>query len=190
MIQKKEPDTETKKKKKPLSEDDDEQPVDKKKKKEKEKDPPANDETETNSKAEILNNVVVHETGGLTASRAYLSFEDGKLVSKNNRVPLGTPVYLHLLIESGWKLIDGMVSLDASERIVSDGGELVLHAPNLFKETPSVEESKANHIYLKAAITKTRADINYFIVNYRLWDKQGDGEIKGSYKLYIDEARD
>ena len=93
-------------------------------------------ETETNSDAEILNNIIVYESGGLKVSRAFLSYEDGSLVPKTNRTELGKPVYLNLLVKSGWKVDDGMVSIDASEKIVTDAGEEVLNANNLFKTTP------------------------------------------------------
>lgn len=145
-------------------------------------------DTETNSDAAILNNIIVHETGGLKVSRAFLSFEDGSLVPKTNRTELGKPVYLNLLVKSGWKVDDGRVSIDASEKIVSDAGEDVLNATNLFKKTPQLRKEDANYIYLEATITKTREDINYFIVNFHVWDKMGEGEIKGNYKLFIDEA--
>jgi len=188
MVTKKDTDTETKKKKKIALETDEQSEEPSTTKKKKPLTENAEDVAEPNSRAEILNNIMVHETGGLQVARAFLSFEDGQLVPKTNKVALNKAVYLNLLIEDGWIVQDGNVSLDASERIITDEGQLVLHAPNLFKAIPSVEETKANHIYLKATITKTRADVSYFLVSYRVWDKQGDGEIKGSYKLYIDEG--
>jgi len=168
------------KKKKKIIEDDESQTQ--------EKTSVIDDDIETNSDAEILNTIIVHESGGLKVSRAFLSFEDGSLVPKTNRTELGKPVYLNLLVKSGWKVDDGTVSIDASETIVSDAGELVLNATNLFKASPAVQEKNARNIYLKASITKTRKEINYFIVNYRVWDKLGPGEIKGSYRLFVNEA--
>ena len=145
-------------------------------------------DTKTNSDAKILNNIIVHESGGLKVARAFLSFEDGSLVPKTNRTELGKPVYLNLLVKSGWKVDNGMVSIDASEKIVSDAGELVLDATNLFKASRAIQEKNSGNIYLKAVITKTRTEINYFIINYLVWDKLGHGEIKDSYRLFVDEA--
>ena len=149
---------------------------------------PADHDTGTNSKAEILNNIIVHESGGVKVSRAFLSFEDGSLVPKTNRTELGKPVYLHLLLKTGWKVNGGMISIDASEKIVSDAGELVLDAANLFNATPLIKEEDGKTIYLEATITRTRKNIKYFLVSYRVWDRLGEGEIKGSYKLFVDEA--
>ena len=139
----------------------------------------------TNSDAKILNDIIVHQSGGLKVAQAYLSFEDGNLVPKSNTASLSEAVYLNLMIEDGWQVNEGEVSLDASEKIVTDQGQLVLNATNLFRSNPTVSAADASRINLKATITKTRSDIDYFVVNYRVWDKQGDGEVKGSYKLRI-----
>jgi hypothetical protein len=139
----------------------------------------------TNSDADILNNISLYESGGLHVARAYLTFENGKLVPKSNEVPLKEPVYLNLVIKQGWKNKEGQASIDAAETITTHNGEIVLNAPSLFKSKPMMDASDANRILLKATITKTRPDIAYFIVNYRVWDKWSDAEVKGSYRLYM-----
>lgn len=186
-LKKKEDNTESngKKIKKPLNDEEEEEPSDPEVKKEKKKPQPVTDELTTNSEADILNKIVVQESGGVKVARAYLAYEDGSLVSKNNTASLNQPVYLFLLIDKGWQAEDGNVSIDASERIETDGGELVVNAPNLFKDYTTVDEAKAKSIQLKAVITQTRPGIDHFVVSYRVWDKKGDGEVKGSYKLYI-----
>jgi hypothetical protein len=142
-------------------------------------------EATTNSDADILNNISLHETGGLKVAQAYLAFEDGKLVPKTNETDIGTPVYLTLLIDRGWEIKDQQASIDATEIITTHDGEIVLNAPNLFKNSPTLDATDANRILLKANITRTRPDIRYFVVNYRVWDKWSDAEVKGSYRLYV-----
>jgi hypothetical protein len=145
------------------------------------------EEPATNSDADILNNIELYESGGLKVAQAYLTFEDGKLVSKLNETALRTPVLLNLIIDEGWAVKEGQSSIDATEIITTHDGEIVLNAPNLFKSKPTINAADANHVLLKANITKTRPNINYFIVNYRVWDKWSDAEVKGSYKLYVTE---
>ena len=145
------------------------------------------DDPDNNSDADILNNIIVHQSGGLQVGQAYLSYEDGKLVAKSNKVRLGETVLLNLVIDGGWKTRNGEASLDATEIITTSDGEMVLNARNLFKSKPTVTERDAGRIFLKATVTKTRSDIDHFIINYRVWDKWGDGEVRGSYKLYIGE---
>ncbi|RYZ29517.1 MAG: hypothetical protein EOO10_06040 [Chitinophagaceae bacterium] len=148
------------------------------------------DEPTTNSDADILNNISLHESGGLKVAQAFLTFEDGKLLPKSNETSLGMPVYLNLSIEKGWEINDGQSAIDATEIITTHDGEIVLNAPNLFKATPTIDAKDATRILLKANITKTRPNIDYFVVNYRVWDKWSDAEVKGSYKLYVkDEAQ-
>jgi len=181
-------DTTTVKKKKPLNDAEDEESdnTEKPKKKKKVKE----DDFDTNSDADILNNIIVYESGGLKVSKAFLSFEDGTLVPKSNKTVLRKPVYLNLVIEDGWEVRDGEVTLDASEKITTHEGEVILNATSLFKEMPFIDAEKASNIYLKANITGTRPDIDYFIINYRVWDKRGEGEVKGYYKLYLNESKE
>jgi hypothetical protein len=143
------------------------------------------EEAVTNSDADLLNSISLFESGGLKVAQAFLTFEDGKLVPKSNETSLRTPVYLNLMIEKGWEIRDGQSSIDATEIITTHDGEIVLNAPNLFKTKPVLDAKDATRILLKANITKTRPDIKYFIVNYRVWDKWSEAEVKGSYKLYV-----
>ena len=143
------------------------------------------DEATTNSDADILHNISLHESGGLKVAQPCLTFEGGKLVPKSNESSIGTPEYLNLLIEKGWEVKDEQSSVDATEIITTHDGEIGLNAPNLFKASPTIDAKDATRILLKANITKTRPDIDYFIVNYRVWDKWSDAEVKGSYRLYV-----
>jgi hypothetical protein len=146
------------------------------------------EEATSNNGSDILNNIILHQSGGLQIAQAYLSLEDGTLVPRTNKVPLATPVYLNLLVKKGWVFRNGEASVDATEVIRTNNGELVLDAPNLFKSKPTVSQQDASRIYLKANIISTRPDISYFVINYHVWDNWGKGEVKGSYRLYIDDT--
>ena len=143
------------------------------------------EEATTNSDADILNNISLHESGGLKVAQAFLTFEDGKLLPKSNETSLQQPVYLNLIIDKGWEIKGKQSSIDATEIITTHDGEIVLNAPNLFKEMPVLDSKDATRVLLKANITRTRPDIDYFIVNYRVWDKWSDAEVKGSYQLFV-----
>ena len=145
-----------------------------------------NNEGPTNSDADILNDIELVESGGLKVAQAYLTFDDGNLVPKTNKVPLSKTVNLNLVISDGWEIRDGHASIDATEIISTDKGEIILNAPNLFKTKPTMEKDDANRVFLKATIVNTRPDIEYFLINYRVWDKWSDAEVKGSYKLYVE----
>lgn len=143
--------------------------------------------TKSTNDTDILHDISLHESGGLKVGQAFLTFEDGRLLPKTHRVKLGQTVLLNLVIDDGWEIRDGQASINATEIITTDQDQIVLNARNLFKAKPTVDAGDAERVVLKAVITKTNEKIDHFVVNYRLWDQWGDGEVKGSYKLYIDE---
>lgn len=141
---------------------------------------------QTNSKAKILNGIVVHEAGGLTISRAYLSNVYGILIPADNTIAGGDTVCLNLIIAQGWMAENGRVVLGARQSIVTDKGEPVLSSPDLFNGT-KINEAQAGHVQLKATITQQRPDTRSFLVSYRVWDKNGSGDVRGSYRLRLAE---
>ena len=139
---------------------------------------------QTNSKATILNDIIVHEAGGLTIARAYLSNANGNLLPAGNTVAGGDTVCLNLVVAQGWIAENGQVALGARQSIVTGQGEPVLSSPDLFNGT-KVGESQAGHVQLKAVITQPRSDTQSFLVRYRVWDKNGTGDVRGSYRLHL-----
>jgi hypothetical protein len=146
-------------------------------------------ELQTNSQAQILNSIVVHEKGGLEIARAFLAYENGSLLQPGNTVLLGDVVCLNLVIKQGWVAENGFVSIGATQTLITKNGAPVLSSSDLFAGTPKIEESKASHLQLKTTITKGLPDAGSFVVNYRVWDKTGDGEVTGNYRLYFADEK-
>ena len=81
---------------------------------------------------------------------------------------------------------DGKVFVDAEEQITTSDGKQLLDQKNLFKDYAdglSSEDSKA--LTVSARITAIDKLYDYFTVTFRVWDKQSQNEISGSYKLYL-----
>lgn len=135
---------------------------------------------------QVLNNISIDTDGDVEVYRTFLSYEDGSMVSSSNKTALGRPVYLNLNITKGWYEANGEVSLGASEKISTDNGTVILDAPDLFSTVPSLNAKDAKFVRLKAVITNLSGPIEYFVVDYKVWDKKGNGVIKGSYKLYVE----
>lgn len=156
--------------------------------------PNKNDQTvtvpvaQTNSRAQILNGITVHESGGLVISRAFLATESGELLNARNLLSAGETVYLNLIVAQGWMAENGFVSLGASQTITTDKGEPVLSSPDLFAGHAQVEEAKAGQIRLKTVLTNSRSDTRTFVVSYRVWDKNGGGEVSGSFQLHLNNS--
>jgi hypothetical protein len=149
-------------------------------------DPPAGkkaESTETSSK--IRNGIELNSKGGMKVSQAFLLFEDGTLVPSTNEAKVNQEVNLRLIIENGFTQNNGMVEIGASEKIETNTGETLLDEKDLFRNLGEIEAARAEALTLKAVITRLDKLYDYFLVSFRVWDKKGNGEVTGSYKLYI-----
>ena len=102
-------------------------------------------------------------------------------------VALGEKISLILNIENGWTEIDGKSFIGATEKITTDNGSVILDSDDLFASyDQGMNASNAKIITLKARITQAPAiPVDYYIVNFKVWDKKGSGVITGKYKFYI-----
>ncbi len=93
---------------------------------------------------------------------------------------------MQLKIDEGWVEKDGKVLLGASEKIIAEDGTVVLEEDDLFeKYTDGISAEDAKSIYLSAALRlKEGAAPTSFKVTFKVWDKNGNGYIEGSYKLF------
>ena len=133
----------------------------------------------------ILNNIEL-QTKELTVSSAYLiNGADETLVPPTNKVAVGQPVKLRLLITRGWKEQKGTVSIGASETITTFDGQVLLHTDDVFKDVKQLDANDAHIITLTATITTMKKETDYFVVSFRIWDKNGPAQIQGRYRLYV-----
>ena len=123
----------------------------------------------------------------LRVRKAYLLFDDGSSVPPDNKVALNQRVNMILMIDNGWSEREGRVFPGGREIIKLSDGKTVLDSEDVFKpyDESGVAPDDAGYITLKAVITKLDDKKKYIVVNFRVWDKKGVGEITGSYRLYI-----
>ncbi len=133
-----------------------------------------------------IRNGIELNASGLKVEQAYLTFDDNSLVPEDNKTTTNKNVKLHLMI-SGWKQENEMVFPGASEKIQTSNGDIFLDEPDLFNtyDPTGVKPDDAKYITLSAVIKSVDKLYDYFLVSFRIWDKKGTGEIKGSYKLYL-----
>ncbi len=134
-----------------------------------------------------IKNGIKFKATGLTVSEAYLFFDDESLVPENNKVTLNQNVNLLLIIEEGWNMPGGRVYPGSKQVLKLNTGVEILNSEELFAafDETGVSPEDARYITLNAVITELKDKKNYVIVNFRVWDKKGSGEITGSYKLYV-----
>ena len=146
---------------------------------------PAPKENRQSTANRILNGIEL-QAKSVTVSQAYLVYADDEtLVPPTNAVPVNQPVKLRLLIAKGWIEHKGRVQLGASETIATHDGQVLLHEKDLFRNEKQLDANDAHLIQLTAAITYAKRKLEYVVVSFRIWDKNGPGEIQGHYRLYI-----
>jgi len=137
------------------------------------------------SGGKIRNGIQVKENG-LKVEQAFLLFEDGKLVPSNNKVDLGQWVGLRLIV-AGWQKKEEKVYVDAEEQITTSNGKQLLDQRNLFKGYANgLSSEDSRPLTLSARIIAIDKWYDFFTVTFRVWDKQNQDEISGSYKLYLE----
>lgn len=139
----------------------------------------------SNTETKIRNDIKLETKGDIVVDQAFLVFEDGKLVPQNNQTEVDKPIDIRIIIAEGWKENNGNVSIGASEKIETSDGQVLLDEADLFKSYTNISAADARFISLTANVSRLDKLYDYFLVSFRVWDKNGPGEIKGSYKFYI-----
>lgn len=130
-------------------------------------------------------NKIMMEAKKLKVQKAYLILDNGDAVPENNGVDFKNPVKMIIKIDSGWTEKDGKVMIGASEKIVTEDGTVLVDEPDLFANNTGASPEDAKTISLTASITvREGAPPTSFTVSFRIWDKNGEGQIEGNYKLY------
>ena len=138
------------------------------------------------SVVKISNGIKLKLSVGIKLKTAYLFFDGGKRVPESNMADLNQNVNMMVQIDrGGWVERDGIVSIGASEKIITNTGNAILNEPDLFATLTDISADDAQYITLKAVITSMTKKISYFLVTFTIWDKWGSGKITGSYKLKI-----
>ncbi|MBS1511949.1 MAG: hypothetical protein JST86_13965 [Bacteroidetes bacterium] len=128
------------------------------------------------------------EAKGFNIKESYLVFEDERRVPAGNKVEINQQVNLRIILNTGFKEINGKVFPGGSEKLELSTGELILDTKDLFTayDQTGVSPADAKYITLKSKITDIKDKSNFVIVNFRIWDKKSDDNlITGSYKIYI-----
>ena len=145
----------------------------------------ATDEAAKSSTKSKIRNGINIKSNGLKVSQAFLVYGDGTLVPPENLAKINQELYIRLIIDSGWKVENGKVTLGASEKVTTSDGKAILDEADLFSGNDTVDEKDAGVIVLKVVINRVDKLYDYYQVNFKVWDKKGTGEITGDYRFNI-----
>jgi len=145
---------------------------------------------EATKKISRIYNEINLQENGVKVEKAYLAFSDGNNVPEGNVIDFAEPVKVKLVmvIEKGWKEIDGKSSIDASEKIEAETGEVLLNEESLFgnrfPEGMPAEDARTVALSASVNLKNPVKPLTAFIVSFRVWDKNSEAFVTGSYKLY------
>ena len=141
----------------------------------------------TEKNGTTLTNNITLSSRGFKVKKATLLLPDNSRVSDDNVVEMNKNIKLVLFIDEGWKLKNGRAFGGASEKMSADDGTVVVNAEDLFADytTTGFSAEDAKVVSLSVIVTKENRTVKYYTVKFRVWDKNGDGEITGDYKFYI-----
>lgn len=135
----------------------------------------------------LFSNGIKMKINGFVVSDAKLYFDDGGIVPDDNTVVLNQKITMQVIIDSGYKIIDGKVFPGGSEKIILTDGYEVLNSEDLFAQydETGVAPEDGKYISLKAMMTDLKDKSKGIIVRFKIWDKKSKSEITGSYKFHI-----
>ncbi|CAL1518729.1 hypothetical protein [Chitinophaga sp. MM2321] len=133
----------------------------------------------------IRNGIQVEANGGLIVEQAWLQYASGPLVRDGNIINVGEKIKIHLIIQ-GWKGMNDVISIGASERITTDEGQCLLEATDMFADYATLSLQAVQKISLSAVIDNIDRLVDYFKVDFRIWSKMyREQEITGYYQFHI-----
>ncbi|MDO9375497.1 MAG: hypothetical protein Q7T76_13850 [Ferruginibacter sp.] len=136
---------------------------------------------------DAIRNEIKFSSNGFQVSEAYLVFDDETPVPQGNKINLNQNVNLLLIVDSGWNEIEGRVYPGSQQVVKSISGEEILITEDFFSafDETGVAGNDARYITLNTMIPEIKDKRKPLVVSFRIWDKKGAGEIKGTYKLYV-----
>lgn len=135
--------------------------------------------------ATIKNDIDLEATG-VKIKEVYLLDANRELLTENV-TGIGEKIYVIIKTDTGWAKENGKSFIGASERISTKSGNVIVDAEDIFKdyEVSGISAVDASVISLSAVITQADTGVENFVVQFRVWDKKGKGDIKGKYKFRI-----
>ena len=138
----------------------------------------------------VIYNGIELESQGLHVKEAYLVYtKSGQMLPGNNQTDFREPIGLRLVVDSGWTVEDGNVYPGASEKMVSEKGNVLLNQEDLFQKYNgggAVAAADAKYITLSVSLKGNADNSKSFTVEFRVWDKKSEGFVKGKFKLFLE----
>jgi len=141
--------------------------------------------SEKKESSKIKNGIVIKEEG-VKVEQAFLLDHEGNLVSDKNLTKLNQLLRVRLILGPGFTTKDGKVYLGGSEKVVTSEGDVVLDEKDLFAGTEGLTPENAKIITMSVQLTSVVKLMDYYEVQFRIWDKNSPNAVSGSYRFNIE----
>lgn len=137
-------------------------------------------------KGAIIKNDIVLDAKNVKVKEAYLVNESGTFISKNE-IPLGEDISCVVILDTGWAKLGDKSFVGISEKLMTEEGVVILDEADLLKdnEATGVSATDAKVLSVSGKITQKKSGIDDYKMQFRMWDKKGDGEVTGSFKFKV-----
>ena len=123
---------------------------------------------------------------GVKVEQAFLTYEDGSLVNETNTTTVNRKIKINFVVQ-GWQEQNGQVALEANEKVVTDDGDVIMDERELFSSggLKTVSAVDAQFPRLSVVVNKVNKLYDYYLVSFKLWNRNADQSIEGEYKFHL-----
>jgi len=123
---------------------------------------------------------------GVKVEQAFLTYDDGSLVDETNTTSVNKKLKLNLVVK-GWKEENDKVALEANEKVTTSDGDVIMDEQELFSKggMETISAADAEYPRLSVVINQVNKLYDYYLVSFKIWNKQTDQSIEGKYKFHI-----
>lgn len=133
-----------------------------------------------------IRNGIELRSNGVVVEQAYLTYEDGSVVDEANTTTLNKKVKINFIVR-GWKEVNGQVPLEATEKVTTSDGDVVMDEKALFSKggMKALLPVDAQFPRLTVEVSGMHKAIKHYLVSFRIWNKEADQWIEGEYKFRL-----
>jgi hypothetical protein len=133
-----------------------------------------------------IRNGIQLKTNGVLVEQAFLTYEDGSPVDESNTTTLNKKIKINFIVQ-GWQEQNGQVPLEASEKVTTSNGKVVMHEKELFSKggMKVLSAVDAQFPRLTVEVSGMNKPHEYYLVSFRIWNKGTDQWIEGEYKFRL-----
>jgi hypothetical protein len=133
-----------------------------------------------------IRNGIELTANGVFVEQAFLTYEDGSPIDESNTTTLNKKIKINFVVQ-GWQELDGIVALEANEKVMTSDGDVIMDEKELFSKggMKTLPPLDAQFVRLTVEVNGIRKPHEYYLVSFKIWNKGTDQWIEGEYKFRL-----